>query len=104
MSFRIKFASIFDGQFLTIFLCLLFNTFPPFLTPLCYIADLLTGLISDLFLVLQLQRTIPLIFVKVQKHLLFELVTAVIYVDGVIVLVETLVHGLDRRLVQVAVH
>ena len=62
------------------------------------------ALLSDLFLVIQLESVIPLVLVKVEEHFLFKLVCAIVDIDGVVVFVESLVHSFNRGLVQVSIH
>lgn len=104
MSFGVQFARVFDAEFFAVLLGLLLDAFAPLFAPFGDVADLLAGFLCDLFLALQLEGTVPLVFVEVQQHFLLQLVGPVVYVDRVVVLVQALVHRLDRRLVQMPVH
>lgn len=96
-------TSVLDGQFLAILLSLLFNPLGPLLTELTNFLQPLPAAFGGLLLVIQLQSIIPLILVEIEQHLLFEFIRPVVDIDGVVILVQSLIHGLNGGFVQVAV-
>ena len=77
----IELAGIFDGKLLPIFLGLLVDAPAPLLAPLADFAEVLTALVSGLLLVVEFKCVVPLVFVEVEQHLLFQFVGLVVYVD-----------------------
>ena len=101
---RVNFACVSDGQLFPVLLGLLLDPLRPLLAPLAHFVQGLPASLGGLLLVLQLEGVVPLILVEVGKHLLLQLVGAVVDVDGVVVFIEALVHRFDRGLVQVPIH
>ena len=104
VSLGVQLARVLYGNFLLRLLRLLVDSLGPLHCPLWHFLEVLVAVLGDGRLVLQLEPVVPFLLVQVQQHLLLQLVGFVVDVDGVVVFVESFVHGLDRGFVQMAGH
>ena len=95
MALWVEFTCVLDLQLLFVLLSLLIDSLCPLNGQFSDLFEIFMTVFSDFILVLKFETLIPFLFVQIEQHLLFELVCSVVDVDGVIVLVQALVHCLN---------
>lgn len=81
VAFGVQFARVFNCDLFLGLLGFLINALGPFNRPLGHLLKVLVAMLGDSRLVFQLQSVVPLLFVKIQQHFLFQLVCLVVDVD-----------------------
>lgn len=95
-------ARILDSQLFAVLFSLLLDALRPLFAPFAHLLQIIPASFRRFLLVLELEGVVPLVFIEIEQHLLLELVGAVVDIDRVVVLIEALVHRLNRWFVEMA--